>query len=77
MKTHATSMFLKIMQSLLPEGKYLWWGIRALVDLSMDGCRYGGHVFTASFPYILSQFRLAHAKVKKSPEIVFKKAGTL
>ena len=64
-------------QSLLPEGKYSWWGIRALVDSSTDGCRYGGHVFTASFPYMLGQFRLAHAKGKKTPEIVFKKAGTL
>ena len=64
-------------QSLLPEGKYSWWGIRALVDSSTDGCRYGGHVFTASFPYMLSQFRLAHTKRKKTPEIFFKKAGTL
>ena len=64
-------------QSLLPEGKYSWWGIRALVDSSTDGCRYGGHVFTASFPYMLGQFRLAHTKGKKAPEISFKKAGTL
>ena len=64
-------------QSLLPEGKYSWWAIRALVDMSTDGCRYGGHVFTASFPYMLGQFRLAHAKGKKTPEIFFKKAGTL
>ena len=46
--------------SLLSEGSYSWWGIQEEPE---QESRYGGHMFTTSFPNILEQFRQAHATI--------------
>ena len=71
---HTRYQYVSAAEHLFPEGYYSWWGLKP----NEDSSRYGGHMFTVDFPYMLDRFRHAHTTPDKpQPGIFFMKAGTL